>query len=240
MQDDSSNYPRTPAEYRQWWERNYPETPYGRCICGCGAVTNLADATRLKDLWFKGEPIRYVANHHTWKTPTTYVLEDRGYSTACWIWQRSVSDNGYGQMGSQYAHRAYYEHKYGVIPEGYHAHHLCEQKPCVNPDHIQPLTVSDHFQTRPTTKLSYDDKQRIREMRQQGLSVAEIGALFGVRGDTVSKIAPMSRNRRTLSRDEVMEIKYLCDMGWLKVEVASRFGVHYSTVSRIMSGHHYS
>lgn len=55
---------------------------------------------------------------------------------------------GYGLMivnqKHSVAHRWNYERHIGPIPEGYHAHHLCHVKLCVNPTHLELLTVRDH------------------------------------------------------------------------------------------------
>ena len=42
------------------------------------------------------------------------------------------------------AHRFAYETLVGPIPEGHHLHHVCENKGCVNPAHLEPLTPADH------------------------------------------------------------------------------------------------
>lgn len=66
---------------------------------------------------------------------------------ACWLWTAQRSDDGYGRFdwqGGQLAHRFAYELLVGPIPEGHHLHHECENKPCVNPDHLTPLTPLEH------------------------------------------------------------------------------------------------
>lgn len=71
----------------------------------------------------------------------------------CWVWTASVGSHGYGNLweGSTKtaytAHRWSYEHFVGPIPDGYEIHHLCENKRCVNPEHLRALTRSEHRQT---------------------------------------------------------------------------------------------
>lgn len=41
-------------------------------------------------------------------------------------------------------HRVIYEMTYGKIPDGLQVHHKCGNKRCINPKHMQLLTLSDH------------------------------------------------------------------------------------------------
>ncbi len=63
----------------------------------------------------------------------------------CWIYRKRPTDNGYAQMrmpdGRQpTAHRAFYEHHVGPIPAGLTLDHLCRNRRCVNPQHLEPVT----------------------------------------------------------------------------------------------------
>lgn len=62
----------------------------------------------------------------------------------CWIWQRSLNSNGYGQMhrngGMVSAHRAAYEALVGPIGSD-SVHHQCGEKTCVNPNHLERATL---------------------------------------------------------------------------------------------------
>lgn len=66
----------------------------------------------------------------------------------CWIWTAQIGTHGYGVFGTGgradrkmvYAHRFSYEMYVGPIPDGLHLDHLCRVKPCVNPDHLEPVT----------------------------------------------------------------------------------------------------
>ncbi len=66
--------------------------------------------------------------------------------SGCWTWTAGVGSTGYGKFGvahgnpPQYAHRYSYELNVGSIPDGMVIDHLCENKLCVRPDHLQPVT----------------------------------------------------------------------------------------------------
>jgi hypothetical protein len=58
----------------------------------------------------------------------------------CWFWTGNLTDDGYGRYNLQRAHRALYRELVGPIRPGLHLDHLCRNKPCVNPDHLEPVT----------------------------------------------------------------------------------------------------
>lgn len=62
-------------------------------------------------------------------------------SSGCWVWAgRSVSSYGYGRFRGEYVHRISYEHHVGQIPSGMHIDHLCRNRLCINPMHLQAVT----------------------------------------------------------------------------------------------------
>jgi hypothetical protein len=61
----------------------------------------------------------------------------------CWEWQAHTV-NGYGKFRGERAHRyAYHLHK-GEIGEGLMIRHLCGNKLCVNPRHLEEGTMKDN------------------------------------------------------------------------------------------------
>lgn len=69
--------------------------------------------------------------------------------TGCWLWTAGTDGRGYGlfwhgRRGSggkmHRAHRWAYEVLVGPIPDGLELDHLCRVRPCVNPDHLEPVT----------------------------------------------------------------------------------------------------
>jgi hypothetical protein len=79
---------------------------------------------------------------------------ERDPATGCWNWTAQKVD-GYGYLAvrvaaiapyrSMRAHRYGYERWVGPIPANHHVHHECENRGCVNPDHLVALSVSDHI-----------------------------------------------------------------------------------------------
>jgi hypothetical protein len=71
-------------------------------------------------------------------------------ATGCWEWQGSRSRSGYGRwrVGDklQQAHRVLYEEFVGPIPDGLDLDHLCRNRACVNPGHMEPVTRQENCQ----------------------------------------------------------------------------------------------
>lgn len=66
----------------------------------------------------------------------------------CWIWQGSGNQGGYGQFfdgRSWVAHRWAYEHYVEPLPKGLQLDHLCRNRRCVNPDHLEPVTQHENI-----------------------------------------------------------------------------------------------
>ncbi|CAN5717840.1 hypothetical protein BH24ACT18_BH24ACT18_18900 [soil metagenome] len=52
--------------------------PYGYCLCGCGERTKIAPRTDSASGWIKGEPLRYIRNHHVRRPTQAALTTDEG------------------------------------------------------------------------------------------------------------------------------------------------------------------
>ena len=63
----------------------------------------------------------------------------------CWIWDKSIGSHGYGVIYYEHklwlAHRLVYTFYKGMIPNGLTIDHLCLNQRCVNPDHLEAVTM---------------------------------------------------------------------------------------------------
>lgn len=72
----------------------------------------------------------------------------------CWAWQAGMV-KGYGHFTQggkpkmMLAHRWSYEAMVTEVPDGLELDHLCRNKACVNPDHLEPVTHAVNIERNP-------------------------------------------------------------------------------------------
>lgn len=72
----------------------------------------------------------------------------------CWPWLGYTNPGGYGMYGlggQRLAHRISYEMFVGSIPEGLVIDHLCRNRSCVNPAHLEPCGRGENVLRSPIT-----------------------------------------------------------------------------------------
>jgi hypothetical protein len=96
----------------------------------------------------EGEKLELVHEHVRTMRPyldRLLALTEKGGPGECWEWVGTIDKrSGYGRMRfegrTHLAHRASYIMHVGPIPDGKYLDHLCRNRSCVNPEHLEPVT----------------------------------------------------------------------------------------------------
>lgn len=94
-------------------------------------------------------------------------------SDSCWVWSGSVGRDGYirysvKDVGTFYAHRLSYYFLVGEIPKGMTIDHLCRNRSCLNPRHLE--VVPFHINARRGNCISSINRQKTHCIRGHKLS----------------------------------------------------------------------
>jgi hypothetical protein len=107
-------------------------------------------------------------------------------ATGCWNFTGRIESNGYGRIHAVageapwLSHRLAYTLLVGDIPEGLTIDHLCRNRACCNPDHLEPVTVRENIrrgdshagrkarQTHCKRGHAFDEANTIRDRRNGG------------------------------------------------------------------------
>jgi hypothetical protein len=108
----------------------------------------------------------------SWTGPTIA----RGYGRAY------VASSGYGAKDARdvLAHVLAWEQEHGSVPKGLVVHHRCENKLCVNVEHMELLTRKDHGGAGGHGKLTEKLASEIRWLRERGWRGDDVADAYGV------------------------------------------------------------
>lgn len=117
-----------------------------------------------------------------------FDFEEHGFVTPCWIWKRCILPKGYGYWWpptnkpkrSTLAHKVMWEMQNGPVPKGLELDHLCRNRACVRPDHLEAVTRRTNLRRGIGTKLNEIQVADIRAMRELGMTYPAIASHFGI------------------------------------------------------------
>ena len=124
----------------------------------------------------------------------------------CWEWNAGCWKNGYGAFGldgkTQRAHRVSYQLYLGEIPEGLQVLHKCDNRACVNPEHLFLGTHADNMkdcakkgrygspsgEKHYKSKLTDEQVADIRARQKAGVKGTDLAREFGLTPSGISRI----------------------------------------------------
>jgi hypothetical protein len=134
------------------------------CECGCGQPAPIAQQTTTRLGYVKGQPKRFVNGHNNGAKATPleqrlkHVEVEAGYQTPCWRGTWTPHPAGYCRVKDRgklrMAHVVTYERAYGPVPAGHEVDHLCQNRWCINPKHLEAVTRAVNTQRGRTAKLT--------------------------------------------------------------------------------------
>jgi HNH endonuclease len=127
----------------------------GRYRTGCAGLAQPSGAERVMRREVENADLvtadRVVARTRSAPDRFWSKLDQQLPLIGCWEWRGAVSNTGYGCFEYERnrvmsTHRYSYLQLVGAIPSGLVLDHLCRNKRCVNPDHLEPVTHAENVQ----------------------------------------------------------------------------------------------
>lgn len=124
-------------------------------------------------------------------TPTELIADKQGFEwvrarvlvrEGCWLWSGAHDRTGYAKVTAKIgdhvlssgAHRLVYHFAVGPIPDGLDLDHLCRNRGCVRPDHLEPVSHAENVQ-RGRDHMQGENLHPLHLRRRElGLSVREV------------------------------------------------------------------
>lgn len=181
--------------------------------------------------------------------------------TGCWEWTACITRGGYGAIqldGKKVgAHRAMMQAVHGHVPPSMYVCHRCDNKRCINPDHLFFGTAVDNARDRASKGRSFKPTGAFNVMSkvgarlalamkseiQSGQRIKDVAQRYGLHPATVKKHAGICVGRFgarasnvKLTEQQVSEIRDLLKTGVSQSELGRRYGVSSHAIWRIANG----
>lgn len=113
--------------------------------------------------------------------------------TNCWNWLKCIDKNTkYGRINirriNYNAYKVFYELFKGLVPKGKHIDHLCRNRTCVNPDHLEAVSQGENNRRGNATILNEFKVFKIKE-KLPYMSHKAIAIEFGVSKSAIDHIS---------------------------------------------------
>ena len=180
-------------------------------------------------------------------------------TNTCWIWKAQIYPNGYGAFHidgkNSLAHRASWMLHKGQVPKNKIVCHKCDNRKCVNPDHLFLGSYKDNTEDmikkgrHAIQKQILDNiqKREVIKMYLNHIAQREIAKYFKVHQRTIwriiHKIVPVKKcigeenNKSILTEEKVKQMREIYNTGKMGFyKIAKKFSVDKSTAMRAIKG----
>ncbi len=174
-----------------------------------------------------------------------------------------MAPDGYGRITVNWrgtrAHRVSWELRNGPLSPGAVVCHRCDNRACVNPDHLFVGTQADNMRDMVTkgrnargekcgpAKVTDRQAVEIRLLRKAGFPNRELAGAFGVSRNMIEKVTTgqtwkhlggprIPKAKGHLSADQVREIRRRLAAGEMKAPIAAAFNINRRSLLEIQKG----
>ena len=163
-------------------------------------------------------------------------------TNSCWLWTGPQSNKGYGVLEWTKVHRLSYQLHKGKIPKGLVVRHSCDNKLCVNPEHLELGTYSQNLQEAYDRGLRQPKASQRESVRLSGEQVKYIqssplkpGTLARRFQISTQRIRSIKKGVTRLPQLDIDQIR--ADQGTIK-ELAQKYHLSKQKVALVRKGIH--
>lgn len=158
------------------------------CVAGC---SNVSTAKKLcSNHYYRKKTYGSVDGgvDYQLKAEQRFLNSFQQDNNGCHVWVKNKDRNGYGKLSSRrktiQAHRFAWEfYKKEKIPDGLVVMHICNNKSCVNPQHLKLGTLKEnsfHAVLTGRSKIATLIPEQVKVIKSSTLSSKDLALAFGV------------------------------------------------------------